>query len=469
MIDFVSSVESLRRGFHGEILTCKDDGYDAARAVWNAMIDRRPKLIARCRGVADVIDAVKFARAQELPVSIRGGAHNVAGHAVCNDGVTIDLSLMRSVRVDPNARRAYVEGGAIWADVDRETQAFGLVTPGGLISDTGIAGLTLSGGIGWMRGQHGLSIDNLVAADVITADGKLVRGSESENQDLLWALRGGGGNFGVVVSFEFALHSMGPEVMFAAPIYPLSAGPEPIRFWRDFLADKNDLVGSLCEFSTVAESDEFPQEHWGERVYMLACVYNGEAAEGERELQPLRELGPMVADFSGRMNYTDVQKLFDTQIPFGEHRCYWKARYLSDLPDEMIDLAIANAIAAPSNNTISSLWNFGGATASVAADATAFGDRTMAWMYSLDAIWSKPMDDESNITWSRESWTSAESYGQEGRVYLNFPGHGEDGEDLMRKTFGHNYSRLAKIKAHYDPQNVFRFNQNITPEARDEH
>lgn len=465
MSEFDTAIADLRSGFHGEILTPTDSGYNAARAVWNAMIDRRPKLIARCRGVADVIDAVTFAAAQSLPVSIRGGAHNVAGHAVCDDGIMIDLSLMRSVRVDRSARRANVEGGAIWADVDRETQAFGLAAPGGLISDTGVAGLTLSGGIGWLRACHGLSIDNLVAADVVTAAGELVRCTASEHPDLLWALRGGGGNFGVVVGFEFALHPVGPEVMFAAPIYPLSAGSEPIRIWRKFLADKNDRVASLCEFSTVAESEDFPQEDWGRRVYTLACVYNGDAAEGERVLQPLRELGPMVADFSGRMNYTDVQKLFDTLIPFGEYRCYWKARYLSDLPDAMIDLALANAEVAPSNNTLSSLWNFGGATGDVAAEATAFGDRTMGWMYSLDAIWPDDADDEANIAWSRGSWAGAEPYAQEGRIYLNFPGHGEEGEELTRKAFGANYRKLAKIKAKYDPQNMFRFNQNITPEA----
>lgn len=465
MSDFETAVSALRTGFNGEVFTPRDNGYDSARAVWNAIIDRRPGLIARCRGVKDVIGAVKFARAQGLPVSIRGGAHNVAGHAVCDDGVMIDLSLMRSVRVDPDARRADVEGGAIWADVDRATQAFGLVTPGGLISDTGVAGLTLSGGIGWMRARHGLSIDNLMAADVVTANGELVHSSDTENPDLIWALRGGGGNFGVVVKFEFALHPMGPEVMFAAPIYPFSAGPEPIRFWRDFLASNSDRVASLCEFSTVPESEDFPKEHWGEKVYTLACVYNGDAAEGEAVLKPLRELAPLVTDFSGRMNYTDVQQLFDTLIPFGEHRCYWKARYLSDLSDDMIDLAMLTAKAAPSDNTISSLWNFGGATAEVPADATAFGDRSMGWMYSLDAIWSMPADDDSNIAWSREGWSAAAPYAQENRTYLNFPGHGEDGEDLTREAFGSNYTRLAQIKAKYDPQNIFRFNQNITPEV----
>lgn len=465
MSDFNSGTTSLRSGFHGEIFVAGDKGYDAARAVWNAMIDRRPKLIARCREVGDVIGAVKFARAQGLPVSIRGGAHNVAGHAVCDDGIMINLSLMRSVSVDQEARRAEVEGGAIWADVDAATQAYGLATPGGLISDTGVAGLTLSGGIGWMRAQHGLSIDNLMAADVVVADGELVHCSDTENPDLLWALRGGGGNFGVVVKFEFALHPMGPEVMFAAPIYPLSAGPEPIRFWRDFLARNSDRVASLCEFSTAAEGEDFPKEYWGERVYTLACVYNGDAAEGETLLQPLRELAPLATDFSGRMNYADVQQLFDTLIPFGDYRCYWKARYLSDLSDEMIDLAISNAKAAPSNNTISSLWNFGGAIARVPAAATAFGDRSMGWMYSLDAIWPDEADDDKNITWSRDGWSAAEPYAQDGRIYLNFPGHGEDGEDLTREAFGANYTRLAQVKAKYDPENVFRFNQNITPEA----
>lgn len=465
MSDFNSGANSLRSGFHGDIFVTGDKEYDAARAVWNAMIDRRPKLIARCREVGDVIDAVKFARAQGLPVSIRGGAHNVAGHAVCDDGVMIDLSLMRAVSVDQNARRAGVEGGAIWADVDSATQVYGLATPGGLISDTGVAGLTLSGGIGWMRAQHGLSIDNLMAADVVTADGELVHCSETENEDLLWALRGGGGNFGVVVKFEFALHPMGPQVMFAAPIYPLSAGPEPIRFWRDFVARNSDRVASLCEFSTAAEGEDFPEEYWGKRVYTLACVYNGDAAEGEALLQPLSELAPLATDFSGRMNYADVQQLFDTLIPFGDYRCYWKARYLSELSDSMIDLAISNARTAPSDNTISSLWNFGGATAKVPSDATAFGDRSMGWMYSLDAIWAEMADDDKNIAWSRDGWNAAGPYAQEGRVYLNFPGHGEDGEDLTRAAFGANYTRLAQIKAKYDPENVFRFNQNITPEA----
>jgi FAD/FMN-containing dehydrogenase len=292
-----------------------------------------------------------------------------------------------------------------------------------------------------------------------------VRASAEENPDLLWALRGGGGNFGVVVGFEFDLFPVGPEVMFAAPIYPLSAGPEPIRFWRDFLADKSDRVASLCEFSTAPHSEDFPEACWGNPVYTLACVYNGAPEEGERVLQPLRELAPLAADFSGRMPYVEVQKLFDTLMPFGDFRCYWKARYLTDLPDSMIELAMQNAAAAPSANSLSSFWNFGGATADVAADATAFGDRTMGWMYSLDAVWSAEQDDAANIAWARDGWKQSAPHAHHGRIYLNFPGHGEDGEDLTRQAFGTNYPRLTAIKAKYDPSNMFRFNQNITPEG----
>lgn len=465
MDDFTNALETLSPNFSGEIFGPEDARFDGARAVWNAMIDRHPAVIAQCRTSSDVQAAVNLAVAQDLPIAIRGGAHNVAGHAVCDDGVMVDLSLMRGVKVDATARVATVEGGALWRDVDVATQTHGLATPGGLISDTGVAGLTLSGGIGWLRAQHGLAIDNLIAADVVLANGTLVRASAEENPDLLWALKGGGGNFGIVVRFEFALHPVGPEVMFAAPIYALDDGPGPIRAWREFLAEHGDRVGSLCEFSTAAKSEDFPEEHWGKRVYALLCIFNGDAKEGEALLQPLRELEDMVTDFSGRMNYCDVQQLFDTLMPFGDFRCYWKARYLTDLPDDMIDLAMKNAAAAPSGNSISSLWNFGGATAKVAAEATAFGDRSMGWMYSLDSVWSDPADDDVNMAWSRDGWNSAERFGHHGRAYLNFAGHGEDGTALTRASFGGNYQRLVSIKTKYDPENRFRFNQNIAPEV----
>ncbi len=463
MSEQLDVVETGLENFSGETFTPDDSEYNNVRSIWNAMIDKRPAIIAQCRTTEDVVSAVKFARARNLPISIRGGGHNVAGHAVCDDGMMIDLSMMREVTIDVQRNLATVEGGALWRDVDAASQIHGLATPGGLISDTGVAGLTLSGGIGWLRAKHGLSIDNLIAADVVTADGRLLHASDNENADLLWALKGGGGNFGVVVRFTFKLHPIGPEVMFAAPIYLLDDGPGPIRAWRDFLAKHNDCVGSLCEFST-AGGEDFPEQFHGKRVYTLASVYNGDAAEGEALLQPLRELGPLVTDFSGRMNYVDLQQLFDTLMPAGEYRCYWKARYLTELPDDMIDLAIKNAASAPSDNSISSLWNFGGATASVGTDETAFGDRSMGWMYSLDGVWANSADDKANIAWSRDGWSSASPFGDRDRVYLNFPGRGEEGENMVRASYGTNYPRLVEIKTKYDPENRFRFNQNIPPQ-----
>jgi hypothetical protein len=457
------SIEGLDEQVEGEVLVSGQPGYDEARAVWNAMIDRKPAVIVRCKHATDVVKAVTYSRDQNLPVSIRGGGHNVAGHAVCDDGVMIDLSLMRGVQVDAENRRARVEGGATWGDVDGETQKFGLATPGGLISDTGVAGLTLSGGIGWLRSAYGLCIDNMLSVEIVTADGQKVKASETENADLFWAIRGGGGNFGVVTMFEFALHPVGPQVMFCAPIYPLEAGAGPIRFWRDFLADKNDKVGSLVEFSTVPEDDEFPKESWGKRVFTIAAVYAGDADEGEQILQPLREQGELVTDFSGQIEYCELQKLFDALMPAGDYRCYWKSHYLNGMSDEVIDMIMEGNAKPPSPNTLSSIWNFGGATADVAADATAFGDRSMPYMFSIDSVWSDPADDDVNLDWTRSFWQRMRTHSHQGRMYLNFPGQGEEGEKILEDTFGANYSRLREIKLKYDPNNRFRFNQNLKP------
>jgi FAD/FMN-containing dehydrogenase len=457
-------VDFLRRRVAGDVLVAGDAGYDDSRAVWNAMIDRHPSVIVRCRTRHDVVAAVTFAAEHGQPVAVRGGGHNVAGHAVPDGGVMIDLSLMNRVRVDPEAARAVVDGGATWAAVDQATQEFGLATPGGLISDTGVGGLTLSGGIGWLRSRYGLAIDNLVSAEVVTADGRVVLASATENQDLFWALRGGGGNFGAVTSFEFALHPIGPTVMFAAPIYPISAGTGPIRAWRDFLSDKHRTVGSLVEFSTIPAIPDYPQAAWGQRVYTVAALYVGDPSEGEALLQPLRDLADPIVDFSGQMPYRDVQQLFDAVVPFGQHRSYWKSRYLRDLGDEVIETIVAGNERPASPNTLSSIWNFGGATADVKADATAFGDRSMPWMVSIDSIWDTASQDEANIAWTRAFWERLEPF-SDGRLYLNFAGHGEDNDELTRRTFGSNYQRLAAIKGRYDPTNMFRFNQNIKPSA----
>ncbi len=455
----------LRETIEGDVFVAGDPGYDAARAVWNAMIDRHPAVIVRPARVDDVVAAVALARELGIPISVRGGGHNVAGHAVGDGSVMIDLSGMRGVDVDPERRRALVDGGATWGDVDRATQAHGLATPGGLISDTGVGGLTLSGGIGWLRSRYGLAIDNLVSADVVTADGRVVHASADEHTDLLWALKGGGGNFGVVTRFEFALHPVGPKVMFCAPLYDLDAGSGPIRFWRDFLADKNDDIGSIVEFSTIPADPSYPEAAWGRRIYTIGAVYAGDADEGEARLQPLRELAEPVIDFSGQMDYADVQQLFDTLMPAGRFRAYWKSRYLRGLSDAAIDLMLEGNACPPSPNTLSSIWNFGGATARVGAADTAFGDRSMPYMVSFDSVWTDAADDAANIAWTRDLWERSGAYGDRDRIYLNFAGHGEDSDALVRRTFGDNFARLAAVKATYDLDNVFRFNQNVSPEA----
>lgn len=457
-----AQIEGFRAQLRGEVLEPSSPPYDTMRVVWNGMIDRRPALIARCRNAADVAASINFARDHGLAIAVRSGGHNVAGYAVCDGGLMIDMSSMNGVRVVPGLDRAIVEGGATWGDVDTATTPFGRATPGGLISATGVAGLTLSGGIGWLRGTHGLSCDNLLAADVVTADGKLIHACESENSDLFWALRGGGGNFGVVVSFEFKLHQVEPELMFCGPAYAEERANEIIPLWRDFMKSAPDKLSGLAEFSTLPQDPSIPEHAWGRRVLALAHVYDGPAEEGERVVQPLRSFGEPLADFSGRMPYRTIQTLYDALFPKGRDRCYWKSTYLKGLDDGMVHEIISLMAQRPSEMTFASIWKFGGAVQRVAADATAFGDRSMPFMLSLDAIWSGPVDDSANIGWVRNFWDDMQRHST-GRLYLNFPGHGE-GTNLVRDAFGAEaYGRLQKLKRKYDPQNLFRMNQNILP------
>ena len=457
-----AQIEAFRAQMRGEVLDPSSPSYAATRVVWNAMIDRRPGLIARCRNAGDVAASINFARDHGLAIAVRSGGHNVAGYAVCDGGLMIDMSLMNGVRVAPGLDRAVVEGGATWGDIDAATTPFGCATPGGVISGTGVAGLTLSGGIGWLRGTHGLSCDNLLAADVVTADGKLIHASESENPELLWALRGGGGNFGVVVSFEFKLHAIEPELMFCGPAYPEERADEIIPLWRDFMKTAPDSLSGIAEFSTIPQDPSIPEHAWGRRVLALAHVYDGPAEEGERVVQPLRSFGEPLVDFSGRMPYRTLQSIYDGLFPKGRDRNYWKSTYLKGLDNDIIHEITARMAQRPSEMTFASIWKFGGAVQRVAADATAFGDRSMPFMLSLDAIWSSPEDDGANIGWVRKFWDDMQRHST-GRLYLNFPGHGE-GTDLVRDAFGAEaYGRLQKVKRRYDPQNLFRMNQNIVP------
>lgn len=449
-------------GIRGYVLRPGDADYDAVRVIWNGMIDRRPAVIVRCRNAADVVTAVRHATGAGLPIAIRSGGHNVAGYAVCDGGLMIDLSLMNGVRVHPAQDRATVEGGATWGDLDAAATPFGRATPGGLISATGVAGLTLSGGIGWLRGTRGLSCDNLLAADVVTASGALIRASETENSDLLWALRGGGGNFGVVTAMDFALHPIAPEMMFCAPLYPEEIAAEILPRWRDFMQAAPDTLSGLAEFSTIPEDPGYPAGIWGRRVVALPTVFDGPAEEGERLTLPLRQLAEPLIDLSGRMPYRTIQTLYDGLFPKGRDRCYWKSTYLKGLGDEVLRDVLAGLSRRPSEMTFSSIWWLGGAVSRVPPEATAFGDRSMRWMLSLDAIWSQPAEDAANIGWVRNLWQEMQRHST-GRLYLNFPGLGE-GDSLVRDAFGPGiYARLQQVKRRLDPQNVFRLNQNIPP------
>lgn len=457
-----SAVDALRATMRGELLDEAHPAYDNTRVVWNGMIDRKPALIARCRNAADVVASVNFTRAHQLALAIRSGGHNVAGYAVCHGGLMIDMSLMNGVRLSPTLDRAYVEGGAQWIDVDAATAPFNRATPGGLISATGVAGLTLSGGIGWLRGRHGLTCDNLVGADVVTADGRLVHTSETENPELLWALRGGGGNFGVVVNFEFELHEIPDELMFCAPIYPEERANEIIPLWRNFMATAPERLSGLAEFSTIPNDPAYPENTWGRRILALAHVYDGPAAEGQSVVAPLRAFGETLLDFSGAMPYRTIQTLYDAIFPKGRDRCYWKSTYLKGLDDAVIRQITAHLSKRPSEMTYASIWKFGGATQRVTPDATAFGDRSAPFMLSLDAIWADKKDDDANIAWVRDAWTDMQRYST-GKLYLNFPGLGED-PSLVRNALGEaGYARLQQVKRKYDPGNLFRHNQNVSP------
>jgi FAD/FMN-containing dehydrogenase len=457
-------LEALRSRFSGTLLQPGDEGFEATRVVWNGMIDRRPAVIARCCNAGDVAAAVTFARDHSLSVAIRSGGHNVAGYAVCEAGVMIDMSGMNHVRVSPDLTYADVEGGATWGDVDAATTAFGRATPGGVISATGVAGLTLSGGIGWLRGRHGLACDNIIEADVVTAEGRLVLASKTENSDLLWALKGGGGNFGVVTRFRQAIHAIADELFFCGPAYPEERGGEIVPKWRDFMATAPAGLSGLAEFSTVPNDPSYPEEARGRRVVALAHVYDGPAEEGERICAPLRGFGQPLIDFSGSMPYRTIQTLYDPLFPKGRDRCYWKSTYLRTLDQAIIEEILPWLTKRPSEMTFASIWKFGGAMQDVPAEATAFGDRSAPFMLSLDGIWSSASADDANIGWVRNCWTGMQRHST-GRMYLNFPGHGE-GDDLVKNALGPGtYTRLQQVKRKYDPTNLFKLNQNVVPAA----
>ena len=448
--------------FRGRLISAGDADYDIARAVWNGAIDRRPRLIARCTGNADVVAAVRFARDHDLEIAIRGGGHNVAGTAVCNDGIVIDLSAMRAVRVDPKGRRAWVQGGALWGDVDHETQAHGLATTGGIVSHTGVAGLTLGGGVGWLMRKHGLTVDNLVAVEVVTADGKLLRVSEDEHLDLFWALRGGGGNFGVVTSFEFRLHPVGPIVLAGPILWDATDAGEVLRFYRDFVRDAPDELGTVVRFGTAPPLPVIPDElHW-RPVVMVGTCYAGPIEHGERELRQLRACGTPLLDLIGPTPYVGFQRALDSTVLHGWNY-YWKSTHLPELQNDLIDVTVNHAFSCSSPRSYVAMFHLKGAVSRVAEGRTAFGNRQASHAITLDGVW-RPGEDfgDGDTAWARRFFAALSPF-REG-VYVNFLG-ADEAPDRVREAYGDAvYDRLVRVKATYDPDNVFHHNQNIRPE-----
>jgi FAD/FMN-containing dehydrogenase len=460
------AVEAFVADHRGTVLTAVDDDYDAARVIWNGSIDKRPALIARCVGAADVKDAVDFARAHDLRVAVRGGGHNVAGNAMNDDGIVIDLSAMNSVRVDVEARTARAGGGCTLGDVDRETQVFGLAAPLGVVSQTGIAGLTLCGGLGWLRRSHGMACDALVSVDIITADGELLTASKDQHADLFWAVRGGGGNFGIVTSFEYELYPVGPMVTLAATFYRLGDdAADIVGGWNEFMATAPEDVASNCNFWSVPAVAAFPEELHGTPFVVPMAVHTGPLAEGEALLRPLRELGEPILDLSGQYPYATVQSILDPLFVKGERLNYWKSLYLDRIDGEGIARIVARAHDRPDPGALIALWHLGGAMNRVDPAATALGVRDASYLLSLDTSWTDHSDDESATAWTRDAWAEMQDYSS-GGAYLNFPGQGEEGETLLRASYGtSNYDRLVVIKTKYDPTNLFRMNQNIPPKS----
>ena len=453
------TLEDLAARIDGEILRPGAAGYDDARSIWNAMIDRRPAVIVRCRSADDVQHAVRFAADHELLLSIRGGGHNIAGNAVCDRGVMVDLSAMRTVRVDASARSARVDPGCTLGDLDAATQEAGLATPVGINSTTGVAGLTLGGGFGWLSRKHGMTIDNLQSAEIVTADGRRRRVSAAEEPDLFWAIRGGGGNFGVVTSFQLGLHPVGPEVLAGLIVHPLDAAPEVLRFYRDFVAAAPDELAVWTVMRKAPPLPFLPEEWHGREVLVLAAFYAGETAEGERALRPLRELGSPIADVIGPSPYAGWQQAFDPLLTPGA-RNYWKSHDFLELSDEVIDAALDAARRLPSDECEVFFGQVGGAMSRVSPTATAYANRNTNFIMNVHGRWADPSQDEACIAWSRRIFEATAPYAT-GSVYVNFLT--ADEHDRVPAAYGPNAARLSAVKRSYDPDNLFRMNQNIRP------
>jgi FAD/FMN-containing dehydrogenase len=451
-------IDGLREQVRGEIVTAADEGYDDARTVYNAMIERRPLLVARCSGIADVMACVRFAAEHGLDVAIRGGGHSVPGFGTCDGGVVIDLSGMRGVRVDPAAMTARAEGGATWGDFNHATHAFGLATTGGIISTTGVGGLTLGGGIGYLSRGHGLSLDNLISADVVTADGQVVVASEREHTDLFWAIRGGGGNFGVVTSFEYALHPV--DVVYGGPMFfELERAGDVLRWYRDTIGDAPRAFGGFPAFQIAPPLPFIPEDRHGEPFLAFVGCWAGPLDEGENVLKGLRDVAPVVAEHVGPMPYPALNAAFDGLVPPGLQH-YWKANFVKELTDEAIAAHLEHGPRLPVVNSTVHIYPIDGACHDVASDATAFGHRDANFATVIAGMWPDAADNDANVRWVRE-YSDAVTPHSEAGGYINFMA--EDDQVRVRENYGANYDRLSAVKGKYDPGNIFHLNQNIEP------
>ncbi len=455
-------VTQFQAALRGGLLRAEDDGYNQARTIYNAMIDRRPAMIARCTGTADVIECVRFAREHRLLVSVRGGGHNVAGTAVCDGGLVIDLSRMKGIRIEPAARTVRVEAGATWGDVNHELQVFGLAATGGFISTTGVSGLTLGGGLGWLVRKHGLALDNLLSVDVVTADGQFLTASPSRNPDLFWGLRGGGGNFGVVTSFEFRVHPAG-TVLAGLVIHPFSKAKAALQFWREYEATAPEEVTNGALLFSAPPAPFLPEAAHGTTVLGMGGVYTGAIAAGEQALRPLRQFGTPLADIIQPMPYSAAQTMADFLWPPGLQN-YWKSSFLKNLSDAAIETILTYVAAAPSPLTVVVIEHNGdGAMSRVAEQDTAFGHRNWPFNFLVTTMWKDPADAEKNLRWTREFWAAMQPYLVDA-VYVNYLG--DEGADRVKAAYGpEKYARLVALKNKYDPTNLFRLNQNIKPEG----
>jgi FAD/FMN-containing dehydrogenase len=453
-----AAIEGFTAALRGRLIQPDSPDYDAARSVYNAMIDRRPAFIARCADVADVIAAVTFAREHALPLAVRGGGHSGPGLGVCDDGLVIDLSLMKGVRVDPTARTARVEGGCKWGDVDHATHAFGLATPSGFISTTGVAGLTLGGGIGYLSRRYGLTVDNLIGVDVVLADGRFVTASAEENADLFWAVRGGGGNFGVVTSFEYRLHPV--DTVFGGPmLWPMERAPELLPFWRDFILKAPEDINGWFAFMTVPPAAPFPEAFFLKKMCAITWCYSGPPGQLEERFAPIRAFGAPAIDFTGTVPFPALQSLFDRFFPPGL-QWYWKADFFKELSDEAIALHVKHGAELPTALSTMHLYPINGAAQRVGKNDTPFSFRDANFAEVIVGVDPDPANDQRMIAWAREYWQALHRYSA-GGAYVNMIM--DEGQDQVRAAYRDNYDRLLAVKTKYDPTNLFRINQNIQP------